>query len=243
MKKKFIKLGISTLGTAIFLFNIGCGASTGTTTGYSENISGDYHQPTTSQYQNTTTPSPSYQQLSQREIEDILFLREEEKLARDVYLEMYDLYKHRVFANISKSEQVHMNKVKQLIDMYKLPDPVAETGDRRGVFKNHELQNLYHQLVSKGRKSLADALEVGAEIEDLDIADIENRKRNTRNPYLLSVYNMLEKGSENHLRAFVFNLKRLGHSYQPKYISIDKFNEIISRSMKGRGRGRGMGHH
>ncbi len=41
--------------------------------------------------------------LSQAEVEGLIFMREEEKLARDVYIAMYALGYSRVFDNISKS--------------------------------------------------------------------------------------------------------------------------------------------
>jgi len=42
--------------------------------------------------------------LSIQEKEDLQFLKEEEKLARDVYLYSYDLYGQKIFKNISNSE-------------------------------------------------------------------------------------------------------------------------------------------
>ena len=243
MRKTLFKLGASALGLSLLIsgLNTSCIATGNSNTAYDSNTYTGQAEQKISDTVNQIKQK-SYQKLSQQEIQDILYLREEEKLARDVYLEMYDLYKRRVFGNIARSEQRHMNAVKYLIDLYGLPDPVAETGDRRGVFKNAELQKLYNDLVAKGRKSLKDALEVGAIIEEVDIADLEEKKTHTNNPIILRVYNNLERGSENHLRAFVKNLEWLGYSYQPQYLSPEKFNEIIS-SNPFKGRGRGRGHH
>ena len=88
------------------------------------------------------------QELTSDEISGILFMREEEKLARDVYLYLYELYPLRPFLNISKSEQAHMDAIKYLIDTYELEDPVG--GNPPGVFQNEELQELYNQLISQG---------------------------------------------------------------------------------------------
>ena len=66
------------------------------------------------------------QELTEDEISGILFMREEEKLARDVYLYLYEIYPLRPFLNISKSEQAHMDAIKYLIDTYELEDPVGE---------------------------------------------------------------------------------------------------------------------
>ena len=46
--------------------------------------------------------------LTDEEIEDLRFLREEEKLAHDVYLYAYEKHNIMIFQNISNSEQTHM---------------------------------------------------------------------------------------------------------------------------------------
>jgi hypothetical protein len=182
-------------------------------------------------YYNMRQKSQQYsQKLTEQEIKDLIYLREEEKLARDVYLKMNELYKRRIFANIAKSEEVHTTAVKNVLKMYGIPDPVEKTGDKKGVFTNQELQNLYNKLVNRGKQSLVEALKVGAIIEEIDIADLEEKKKHTKNPVLLSLYDRLEKGSENHLRAFVANLRMLGVKYEPQYLSREKFNEIISNN-------------
>jgi hypothetical protein len=52
------------------------------------------------------------------------------------------------------------------------------------------------------------------------------------------VYGNLARGSENHLRAFVTNLARLGDvSYAPQYLSQAAYDAIIgSQETHGRGR-------
>ncbi|NPA14853.1 MAG: DUF2202 domain-containing protein [Aquificae bacterium] len=168
------------------------------------------------------------QSLSQEEIKDLLHMREEEKLARDVYLTLYKKWHLPVFRNIARSEQWHMDMVGTLLKKYNLPDPVEETGDRIGVFKDQHLQELYNQLVAKGEKSLIGALQVGATIEDLDIHDLEEALKRTDNRDIQIVYTNLMKGSRNHMRAFVGLLKRFGGSYTPQYISKEEFEKIIS---------------
>ncbi|MEO2154237.1 MAG: DUF2202 domain-containing protein [Nanoarchaeota archaeon] len=116
------------------------------------------------------------QPLDEQEINDIEHMREEEKLARDVYLTLYNKWGLSIFKNIARSEQNHMNAVKVLIEKYNLEDPVEETGDEIGKFENPELEKLYNELVEKGSQSIKDALEVGATIEDLDIYDLEKEK-------------------------------------------------------------------
>ncbi len=55
---------------------------------------------------------------------DLIQLREEEKLARDVYLYLYTHWNQWIFSNIAKSEQQHMDAVKGLLDKYDIEDPV-----------------------------------------------------------------------------------------------------------------------
>lgn len=170
------------------------------------------------------------QSLSQEEISDLFHMREEEKLARDVYLTLYNKWKLPIFRNISKSESWHMHMIKLLLEKYGLKDPVIS--DEIGLFKNQHLQALYNELVSQGSRSLIDALKVGVTIEDLDIKDLEEAINRTDNKDIKVVYQNLEKGSRNHLRAFIRVLKRYGGSYTPKYISQSYFEEIINSGIE-----------
>lgn len=160
--------------------------------------------------------------LSQQEKNDLIFLRQEEKLARDVYVYSYNKYGDNVFQNISNSEQTHINSVMTLLEKYNIEDPLNE--DNYGEFENADLQLLYDQLTAKSDSSLVKALEVGATIEDLDIHDIETFFANTNNADLLNTYEMLTCGSRNHLRSFYAKLD----SYTPSFISQEEFDTIIN---------------
>jgi hypothetical protein len=169
------------------------------------------------------------QPLDEQEINDIEHMREEEKLARDVYLTLYNKWGLPIFKNIARSEQNHMDAVKVLIDKYGLEDPVEETGDQIGVFKNPEIQELYNKLVEQGSQSLEDALKVGATIEDLDIYDLEKALSDTDNEDLKIIWQNLMKGSRNHLRAFESQLEaRFGTTYQCQYLSEEQCQQIIN---------------
>jgi len=52
--------------------------------------------------------------LTEVEIEGLLFMREEEKLAGDVYRYFYDLWGNNIFQNIARSEDTHTNAVLDL---------------------------------------------------------------------------------------------------------------------------------
>ncbi len=174
-----------------------------------------------------TIASLPTEDLSDEEIAGLLYMREEEKLARDVYITLYQKYGIRVFNNISSAEQTHTDAIKLLLEKYSLTDPVQN--DAVGVFVNQDLQNLYNQLIETGNVSDIEALKVGAAIEEIDILDLVKEINNTvDNRDIIFVYNNLKKGSENHLRAFVKNLSMRGVAYSPVYLDIDTYNAIIN---------------
>lgn len=164
--------------------------------------------------------------VSEEEKDGLLFMIEEEKLARDVYAFLYERWGVPVFNNIASSEQTHMSDLLLLIERYDLENPV--TNDTAGVFADPALQKLYVELTEMGSKSLIDALTVGATIEDLDIADLMEQREVSDNEDLDIVYQNLEKGSRNHLRSFTGQLERYGTSYTPQYISQEYLNVIVS---------------
>ena len=163
--------------------------------------------------------------LSEEETEDLLHLREEEKLARDVYLYAYDKYGIAIFQNISDSEQTHMGQVLDILQKYDLEDSADE---KIGVFNNSDLQNLYDQLTAKVDTSEMDALVVGATIEDLDIKDISEFLDRTEKEDLTDMYESLMCGSRNHLRSFYSQITSDGGSYSPAYISQSEFDSIVN---------------
>ncbi|MCX6027838.1 MAG: DUF2202 domain-containing protein [Chloroflexi bacterium] len=166
------------------------------------------------------------------------FMREEEKLAHDVYMTLSDAGGLRVFDNIAASEQKHTEAVAALLDRYEIADPAA--GKALGEFTDVKLRALYDQLVAQGSKSVADALKAGAAIEEIDIRDLQERLAGTDNAAIQRVYNNLLAGSGNHLRAFVSNLKsRTGETYAPQYLSQAAYDAIITASgSQGGGNGR-----
>ena len=66
-----------------------------------------------------------------------------------------------------------------------------------------------------------------AEIEELDIHDLRTLKTQVDNADLTLVYENLEQGSRNHLRAFHTNLLRQGASYTPKHITQAEYDAIV----------------
>ncbi|MDX1828043.1 MAG: DUF2202 domain-containing protein [Lutibacter sp.] len=167
--------------------------------------------------------------LTSDEENDLLFSREEEKLARDVYINSYNKYGLSIFNNISSSEQKHMDSVLKALINYGLEDPASAT---IGVFSNQTLQNLYNELVEKSNTSLTDALIVGCFIEDLDIKDLDDLISRTDENMIINTYESLKCGSRNHLRSFINQLDSINVNYEPQYISLEDFNAIINSDLE-----------
>jgi len=138
--------------------------------------------------------------LSDTEKESLVFMREEEKLARDVYLYLGQQYDLAVFTNIAASEQQHMDTIYKLLVKYGLADPAA--GLAEGVFRNPDLQALYDQLIAQGSQSLEEALKAGVLVETTDIADLQSGLTVNTHSDIRNVYTNLLRASNNHLRAF-----------------------------------------
>ncbi len=177
--------------------------------------------------------------LSQAEIDALNYMREEEKLARDVYLALGRTWGLPVFTNIASSEQTHMDAILTLLNTYGLVDPAST---QEGVFNNPDLQALYDQLVAQGNLSQTEAFMVGAAIEEIDILDLRARLTETTHADIQQVFTILEGASENHLSAFTKNLSsRYGVTYTPQYLSVEDYQSILASISTGNGVGGGNG--
>jgi hypothetical protein len=165
---------------------------------------------------------------------DLQFLREEEKLARDVYLTLYDAWQLAPHQNIAESEQTHTDRVLDLLVALDLPDPVVD--DTVGVFVNPQLAGLYVELVATGRRTEVASLEVGATIEDLDLRDLNLMAARTTDAGVLATYEALACGSRNHLRSFSSQLGSRGVTYAPHYLSQTDYDAIVSSDRESCGR-------
>lgn len=160
------------------------------------------------QFANNIDPNTS---LDAEEAAGLVYMREEEKLAHDVYTTLYEQWGLPIFDNISDSEERHEDRVETLLDRYQIPDPADNNAI--GVFADPSLQQLYDTLVLEGSQSLTDALEVGVLIEETDIVDLQERIAQTDNADIQQVYGQLLNGSINHLSAF--NSSLAGETVDP----------------------------
>ena len=164
--------------------------------------------------------------ISAAEKNGLLVMREEEKLAKDVYITLYKKWNLNVFNNISSSEATHTSAVLSLLQKYNIPDLVGNNSV--GVFENTTLQKLYNDLVAKGSSSFLEGVKVGATIEDLDIKDLQDFLKDVNNQDITYVYQNLTKGSRNHLRSFYSQVLAQNGTYAAQFISQSEFDTIVN---------------
>jgi hypothetical protein len=164
--------------------------------------------------------------LNAEEASHLIGLREEEKLARDVYLDLAERWQTQEFRNIARSEQRHFDIVGAQLATYGQIDPALPAV---GQFADPEIQALYASLLASGNTSYVDALRVGATIEDMDIRDVLAAIEATSNPAVKRTYDSLLEASKNHLRAFVSRLTVQGATYEPQFIDEVLFDAIVGQ--------------
>jgi len=172
--------------------------------------------------------------LNAQDSAELTYMREEEKLARDVYLRLSDYWYTRsgnlpvvtVMQNIAQAEQQHMDQIEAKLEKYGLPDPVVDE-NQLGGFVNPELATLYSELLARGQKSSLDALLVGGLIEEVDIQDLKESIEQTKLADLDRTYESLMCGSRNHLRAFASQVAATQGSYVAQLLPQAEVNAII----------------
>ncbi len=170
------------------------------------------------------------------EVAALLYMVEEEKLALDVYTSLGSTWNLPTFTNIAGAEATHVDAVRALLDRFDLTDPTE--GQAAGEFTDPTFDTLHRELTTQGQISEVEALKVGAVIEELDIVDLEARLAQTDEPAIVSVFENLQAGSRNHLRAFTRALDARGVVYQPGYLSASEYEAIVSAEVERGGRAR-----
>lgn len=167
--------------------------------------------------------------ITEIEKQDLLFVREEEKMAGDVYRKYYELYELRPFGNIEVSELRHTEAIKVLLDQFGMDDPAKDEGE----FANDDLQELYDNLMSSGSESIENAISNGILIEEKDIFDLKEIISHTTNVDIKTVYEYLLMGSKNHLTAFMRLANNYDIEYVPQYLTMAEIEDIISTTNPG----------
>ncbi|MFC2074566.1 DUF2202 domain-containing protein, partial [Campylobacterota bacterium] len=139
--------------------------------------------------------------LTSEQLDTLVFIYQEEKVARDTYITLGNLYPNQgTFASIQLSEQTHIDKAEGLCDTYGA-NTSAINENKIGEFVVPVLQELYDTLIEQGSKSELDALKVGEYVEITDIDDLEHAEIGMPAD-VVNVYENLKAGSYNHLDAF-----------------------------------------
>ena len=170
--------------------------------------------------------------LTDSEAEGLAFMREEEKLAHDLYVAMADLYGQPLFSNIARSESLHMDAILTLLNAYDLPDPAA--GKQAGEFTDPTLQALYDDLLVRAQDSSAEALRVAALVEETDILDLQARLAQTDRADITQAYQNLLRASGMHLRSFALQIeRRTGSEYEPALLDASAYASLGSSAQAG----------
>ncbi len=138
--------------------------------------------------------------LTPKEKQALTYMYQEEKLAKDVYYVLGQMYPSLRAFNIYKSETIHERSVANVLRHYNIPLPLRS--NVVGKFRNPELQKLYDELIAKGKKSKIDALEVGIMVEVTDVEDLDKYLRYATSPDVIALFKFLRAGSYNHYNAF-----------------------------------------
>ena len=169
--------------------------------------------------------SASLAVLDSTEATQLIYMREEEKLARDSYSTLNEQWDHKVFFNISRSEQRHMDSMLKMLIQFGIDDPVDS--DEVGSFSDPYLSALYLQLMDWGEQSLSEALAVGGYIEEIDIRDLRQAISNTDEAALINAYSNLLAASRNHLRTFVSHIEAMNGDYQAQVLEQSDVDAIV----------------
>lgn len=171
-----------------------------------------------------------------RDKDALIYLLEEEKLARDLYLGFAEQWGAPVFTNIAQAEQHHLDMMAGLLKTEGIALPSSIKRDRPGEFTVPAIRKLYQELSTQGAQSLPEALRVGALIEETDINDLQQRASQA-SPAAQAVFERLIFASGNHLRAFVRNLEKQGVAYSPTVMSANAFEQTLAGEQAGPGGG------
>ncbi len=164
------------------------------------------------------------QELSQDEKNSLLQLLGQEKLFKEVYTKFQAQWQNE-FKNAPLDEERHANGMKALFTKYQLTDPNADQS--AGMFAEAKLTKLYNDFVAQGQTSPNAALTAAVALEEMNLATLNQALVITDNLDLQFVYKQLAKGSRNHLRGLVSLLKAPSVQYQPTYLNVTEFENII----------------
>jgi hypothetical protein len=160
------------------------------------------------------------QVITDAEKASLLFMLEEDKLARDTYIYINNVWSINQFGNIKDSKQTHMDAIENLLKKYSKSYTVLPVGK----FEDKALQDYYDQFKPDDTVGKSNAYQIDAAIEYLDIVDLQEYIKDTENSTLIAVFQNLECGSRNYLRSFIKGIVNIGDSYTPQFLTEEAIN-------------------
>ena len=156
-------------------------------------------------FSSSTYASSTSTRLTKEQKDMLFFIYQEEKVARDVYIYLGELYPDEsTFASIQLSEQRHMDAAQNLCINYGIDiSMIDESEGACGEFHVDYLQELYETCINLGETELVEALKVGKLIEETDIGTLTESIESMDMPDdIIKTYEILREGSYNHLESY-----------------------------------------
>lgn len=167
--------------------------------------------------------------LTADETEFLYAIREDEKIAHDVYAAFSALYPAaKTISKIMTAESSHISAAEAVLDYYEIEyPPLSDTG----IFEDADRQALYNDLITKGT-TLIKAYGTMALMEEETVYAYKSIQNQLTNSNLSLLLSQLIKASSNHLRATVRQVVKLGGSYSPAYLSDEEYQTIINMAFE-----------
>jgi len=162
--------------------------------------------------------------LTADEIEFIYAVREDEKVARDLYFSFFGTFGLKPFENIGKAEDNHIKATEKLFDYYEIDYPALS---ENGKFENAIRQKLFDSLLLKGTPEL-EAFKVMAMLEESNIVEYGEVLKTIANPNIKIVIENLARASANHFKAAIRQITALGGTYTPALMTQEQYRAVIA---------------
>ena len=162
--------------------------------------------------------------LTADEIEFIYAVREDEKVARDLYFSFFGTFGLKPFENIGKAEDNHIKATEKLFDYYEIDYPALS---ENGKFENAIRQKLFDSLLLKGTPEL-EAFKVMAMLEESNIVEYGEVLKTIANPNIKIVIENLARASANHFKAAIRQITALGGTYTPAIMTQEQYEAVIA---------------
>lgn len=142
---------------------------------------------------------PASGTLSVSQRAELASMAQNEKLAHDLYAQLYQAYHLRLFSNLGAAEAGHLQALRTLMARYGVTDPTA--GQAAGHFSTPAVQAAYERLLAQARTSQQTALTVARNLERDAIARCTAALNGVTAPDARQVMQHLKAAETRHLAA------------------------------------------